>query len=70
MSATQSVLGAAGRKSRPTRSSATRTPGTRIVVRPRLRLTVPARPACAHQPLYSLAADPDAVSPQVAVDAR
>ena len=47
MSATQSTLGAAGRKSRSTRSSATLTPGTRIVVRPRFFVTRPLIPACA-----------------------
>ena len=45
MSATQSTFGAAGRNWRSTRSSATRTPGTRIVVRPRLRRTSPEMPA-------------------------
>ncbi len=45
MSAIQSTLGAAGRKSRSTRSSATLTPGTRIVVRPRLFATRPLIPA-------------------------
>ena len=37
-------------KSRFTRSSATRTPGTRIVVRPRRRLTVPLMPAASAAP--------------------
>ena len=45
MSATQSWLGAAARNARSTRSSQTRTPGTRIVVRPRLRATMPVMPA-------------------------
>lgn len=45
MSATQSTLGPAGRKSRFTRSSATLTPGTRIVVRPRFLGTKPLIPA-------------------------
>jgi hypothetical protein len=46
MSATQSRLGAAARKARSTRSSQTRTPGTRIVVRPRFLATMPVMPAC------------------------
>ena len=41
MSATQSRFGADGVKSRPTRSSAGRTPGTRIVVLARFRGTAP-----------------------------
>ena len=45
MSATHNTSGASARKRRSTRSSATRTPGTRIVVRPRLRATTPDRPA-------------------------
>jgi hypothetical protein len=45
MSATHSTFGPAGRNRRSTRSSATRTPGTRIVVRARLRLTSPDSPA-------------------------
>ncbi len=45
MSATQIRLGAAAAKSRSTRSSQTRTPGTLIVVRPRLRRTIPLMPA-------------------------
>ena len=57
MSATHSTFGAVGRKSRSTRSSATRTPGTRIVVRPRFFGTRPEIPALAHQPLDALAAD-------------
>jgi hypothetical protein len=44
MSATHSTFGASGRKFRSTRSSATRTPGTRIVVRPRLTFTRPEIP--------------------------
>jgi len=45
MSATHSRSGAAARNVRSTRSSQTRTPGTLIVVRPRLRLTMPVMPA-------------------------
>ncbi len=45
MSAIQRTLGCSGRKRRSTRSSATRTPGTRIVVLPRLRGTKPEMPA-------------------------
>jgi hypothetical protein len=41
MSATQSSFGAAGTNSRPTRSAAGRTPGTRIVVRARFGGTAP-----------------------------
>jgi hypothetical protein len=42
---TQSRFGAAARKARSTSSSQTLTPGTRIVVRPRLRATMPEMPA-------------------------
>ena len=71
MSATHSMLGAAGRNWRWTRSSATRTPGTRIVVRPRRLGISPARPACAHQPLDPFAPDPDPVShPQLGMHPR
>jgi hypothetical protein len=53
-----------------TRSSATRTPGTRIVVLPRLRCCSPEIPA-SHQPLHAPAPDPDAVPhPQLGVHAR
>src|SRR5215217_2475991 len=45
MSATYSAFGAAGRKSRSTRSVASSTPGIRIVVRQRLRGLIPAIPA-------------------------
>jgi len=45
MSATHKTLGAVGRKLRFTRSSATRTPGTRIVVRPRFFSIRPLIPA-------------------------
>ena len=45
MSATHSTFGPAGRKSRSTRSVAGSTPGTRIVVRQRLRGLIPAIPA-------------------------
>src|SRR3954469_24475180 len=45
MSATQSRLGAAARNARSTRSSHTRTPGTRIVVLPRRLATMPVMPA-------------------------
>ena len=71
MSATQSRLGAAARKARSTRSSQTRTPGTRIVVRPRLRRDQAGDAGLAHEPLDALAADPDAVGhAQLGVDAR
>src|SRR4051812_15628309 len=43
MSATRRTFGPAGRNWRSTRSSATPTPGTRIVVRPRLTRTSPER---------------------------
>jgi hypothetical protein len=45
MSATHNTFGASGLNFRSTRSSATRTPGTLIVVRPRLTLTSPEIPA-------------------------
>ncbi len=45
MSATHSTFGASGLNFRSTRSSATRTPGTRIVVRPFLTFTSPEIPA-------------------------
>src|SRR3954447_23137980 len=70
MSATQSTFGAAGRNCRSTRSSATRTPGTWIVVRPRLRRTTPGDPGRSHQPPHAFARHPDAVpEAQLGVDA-
>jgi hypothetical protein len=70
MSATQSTLGAAGLKSRATRSSATRTPGTRIVVRPPLLGDQAADRGLAHESLDALAPNPDPLGhPQPGVDA-
>ena len=70
MSATQSTLGAAGVNCRATRSSATRTPGTRIVVRPRFFGDQARDRGLAHQPLDALAPDPDALrEAQLGVDA-
>ena len=71
MSATHSRLGAAARNARSTRSSQTRTPGTRIVVRPRLLGPQPGEAGLAHEPLDALASDPLAVAEhQLGVDAR
>ena len=59
------------RTSRSTRSSQTRTPGTRIVVRPGAWATRPERPAWRIEPLDALAPDPLAVAEhELGVDAR
>ena len=71
MSATQSGSGAPAAKSRSTRSSATRTPGTRIVVGRATSAIRPRDAGLAHQPLDALAADPLAVvEDQLGVDPR
>src|ERR1019366_4698177 len=71
MSASHSTFGAAGRNWRSTRSSATRTPGTWIVVRPRLRGTRPEMPGALHQPLDTLAPDSDTeAEAQLSMDPR
>ena len=76
MSATQQRFGAPAAKLRSRRSSATRTPGTRIVVAAPLLGDQAGEPGLAHQPLDALAADPLAVvedeigpDPRRAVDA-
>src|SRR5215217_1631304 len=61
MSVTHRTLGAAGLKLRPTRSSATRMPGTRIVVRPRFFAISPGDRGLAHEPLNALAANANAL---------
>jgi hypothetical protein len=58
ISATHSTFGASGLNFRSTRSSATRTPGTRIVVRPFLTFTSPEIPA-SHEPADPFARDDD-----------
>ena len=72
MLATHGRFGATATNAPSTRSSQTPTPGTWIVVRPRLRATMPLIDAGpAHQPLDPLALDPDAVGhQQLGVDAR
>jgi hypothetical protein len=60
MSATHNTLGAVGRNWRWTRSSATRTPGTRIVVRPRFLGTRPEIPAWRMRRSTRLRPDADA----------
>lgn len=68
MSVNHITFGACGRNWRLTRSSATLTPGTRIVVRPRFFATSPEIPAGASV-ANPLLADPDVVShPQLRVD--
>src|SRR5215210_8081108 len=62
MSATQSRSGAAARNARSTRSSQTRTPGTRIVVRPPLAPDHAGDAGLTHQPLHALAPHLDAVA--------
>ena len=71
MSATHDRFGPAERNWRSTRSSATLTPGTRIVVAPRRLVTRPEMPGLCHQPRHALLGDPDPVSlDQLGVDAR
>ncbi len=71
MSATHSRSGAAARNARSTRSSQTRTPGTRIVVLPRACGDQPRQAGLAHEPLDALAPDPLAVAEhELGVDAR
>jgi hypothetical protein len=65
---TEARFGAAGRKSRLTRSSATRTPGTRTVVRATAPFHGAADAHLPHQPLNPLPTDGDTVGAQVTVD--
>jgi hypothetical protein len=61
---TEARFGAAGRKSRLTRSSATRTPGTRTVVRATAPFHGAADAHLPHQPLNPLSTDGDTVGAQ------
>ena len=71
MSAHHSTFGAVGLNFRSTRSSATLTPGTRIVVRPRRLGSSPEIPACAISRSTRLRADTDVASEaQLGMDPR